>query len=225
MVPRGRNYITYFRVSTPKQGVSGLGLAAQKTAVESYLSGHGGKVLATFTEIETGKNNERPELQKALKRCRQTKATLLVGKLDRLSRNAAFLLSLRDAGVRFVAADMPDANEAMIGFMAVMAQYERDAISARTKAALAAAKARGTRLGNPHLRPGTAENAAQARSALVSQATARAVDLKEVIEDAQKVGKTTLRQIAEHLNTLGIATPRGSQWTATGIQRLLKYFN
>jgi DNA invertase Pin-like site-specific DNA recombinase len=225
MTPVGRNYITYYRVSTQQQGKSGLGLDAQKTAVMTYLGSYGGQTLASFTEIESGKDNERPELHKALKRCRQTRATLLVAKLDRLSRNAAFLLSLRDAGVRFVAADMPEANEAMIGFMAVMAQYERDQISHRTRVALAAAKARGTRLGNPNLRPGTAENAALARSALVSQATARAVDLNEVIMDAQQLGKTSLRQIAEHMNTLGIATPRGSQWTAAGIQRLRKYIS
>jgi DNA invertase Pin-like site-specific DNA recombinase len=156
-------------------------------------------------------------------RCRQTRATLLVAKLDRLSRNAAFLLSLKDANVRFVAADMPDANETMIGFMAVMAQAEREAISARTKAALTAAKARGIRLGNPHLRPGTRKTALYASSQRAKQAKERAIGLKDVIDDARDQGRQTLAEIAEHLTGLGIPTSLGGLWSPTAVSRAIRY--
>jgi DNA invertase Pin-like site-specific DNA recombinase len=222
MMPRGRNYVTYYRVSTAQQGRSGLGLDAQRAAVQAHLEARGGTELATFTEIESGKRNDRPQLEAALRRCRQTRATLLVAKLDRLGRNAAFLLALQESRVRFIAADMPDANEAMVGFMAVMAQYERQAISDRTRAALAAAKARGTRLGNPRLKPGTATSAATATAANAAAAGARARDLADVVADARAAGKRSLREIAAHFNALSIPTPRGKQWTADGIRRLLR---
>lgn len=221
MVPRGRNYITYYRVSTAQQGRSGLGLEAQRTAVQSYLDAHGGREIATFTEVESGKQNDRPQLAAALKRCRQTRATLLVAKLDRLSRNAAFLLTLRDAGTRFVAADLPDMNETVVGIMAVIAQAERQAISDRTRAALAAAKARGTRLGNPRLQAGTRQTAANASAANAAAADERAKDLADVITDARESGKRSLRELAGHLNGLSIPTARGRAWTADGVRRVL----
>jgi DNA invertase Pin-like site-specific DNA recombinase len=125
-----------------------LGLEAQREAVRHFVSSRGGRIIAPeFVEVETGKRNDRPELVAALKRCRVTSATLVVAKLDRLSRNAAFLMTLRDAGVEFVAADLPEANTMTVGVMAVVSQHEREAISQRTKSALAAAKARGTILG------------------------------------------------------------------------------
>lgn len=141
--------IAYLRVSTAKQGQSGLGLDAQAAAIRAYAERTGGQVLATFTEVETGKANDRPELAKALHLAKVTGATLVIAKLDRLSRNAAFLLTLRDSGVRFVAADMPDANELTVGVMALIAQHEREAIAKRTREALQAARARGRVLGNP----------------------------------------------------------------------------
>jgi DNA invertase Pin-like site-specific DNA recombinase len=222
MPPKARNYVVYLRVSTQKQGASGLGLEAQRAAVESYLTQHGGRVLSgdTFREIESGKHNDRPQLAAALKRCRQARATLLVAKLDRLSRDAAFLMNLKDAGVRFVAADIPDVNELTVGIMALIAQQEREAISARTKAALAAAKARGIRLGNPQLQAGTAESAAAASKANQQAAQRRAADLVEVIEQANADGHTTLRQQAARLNELGIPTPRGGAWHAASVRRL-----
>jgi DNA invertase Pin-like site-specific DNA recombinase len=149
---------------------------------------------------------------------------LLVAKLDRLSRNAAFLLnlneSLKAAAVRFVAADMPDANELTIGIMALIAQQEREAISARTKAALAAAKARGTKLGNPKLSAGTPEAAAAASKANEAAAQDRAGELADVLEEAIAQGRTSLRAQAEHLNDLGIQTPRGGVWHAASVERL-----
>jgi DNA invertase Pin-like site-specific DNA recombinase len=224
VTPRPRNYVTYYRVSTARQGRSGLGLDAQRAEVTRYLDAHGGNALATFTEVESGKNNERPQLAAALKRCRQTRATLLVAKLDRLSRNASFLLSLRDAGVRFVAADLPEMNETVVGIMAVIAQSERVAISARTKAALAAAKARGVRLGNPHLAavaPRSAKDALSASRANQAAASARAEELRDVVDEARSQGAVTLRQLATHLNGLGITTPRGGTWAAASVARLL----
>jgi DNA invertase Pin-like site-specific DNA recombinase len=201
-------------------------LEAQRAAVEAFMQANGPRTeLASFTEIESGKHADRPELAKALLRCRQTHATLLVAKLDRLSRDAAFLLTLQQGAVKFVCADMPEANEAMIGFMAVMAQYERQMISTRTKAALAAAKVRlakkGRKLGNPRLQAGNARSAAVASAVNAARAVARAADLRDVITDARGRGKTTLRQIADHLTSLGIPTVRGSVWTATAVSRVL----
>lgn len=221
MTPRPRHYVTYFRVSTPKQGRSGLGLDAQKTAVKSYLDGHAGIVLASFTEIESGKINERPQLAAALRRCRQTRASLLVAKLDRLSRNAAFLLSLRDAGVRFVCADNPEMNETVVGIMAVIAQSEREAISARTKAALAAAKARGVKLGWTATLQASRATARVATLAAIKAAKGRAEELRDVVEAARADGLTSLRQLAARLNELGISTPRGGVWAPASVSRLL----
>jgi DNA invertase Pin-like site-specific DNA recombinase len=221
MTPPGRRYVTYIRVSTQKQGASGLGLEAQKKTVQDFLSAHSGRVVAEYREIESGKVNDRAQLQAALKRCRQTRATLLVAKLDRLSRNAAFLLSLRDSGVKFICADMPDANELTIGVLAAVAQHEREAISVRTKAALAAAKARGARLGNPRLRPGTAQSARAARAGLQAKALAFAEDLRDVIEEAQTGGVHTLAGFAKRLNELEAPTRRGRQWTAKSVSRVL----
>lgn len=224
MTPRPRHYVTYYRVSTQRQGRSGLGLDAQKDAVRRYLEAHGGTELATFREVESGKLNTRPQLDAALRRCRQTRATLLVAKLDRLSRNAAFLLSLRDAGVRFVAADMPDMNETVVGILAVIAQHERQAISDRTRAALAAAKARGVRLGNPHLdrvAPRRPKDALHASQAAQKVAKDRAEDLRPVVDEARAAGCESLRQLAAHLNGLGIRTPRGGEWAAASVARLL----
>jgi DNA invertase Pin-like site-specific DNA recombinase len=221
MTPRARHYVTYVRVSTQRQGRSGLGLDAQRAAVKGYLEHHNGLELATFTEVESGKLNERPQLAAALRRCRQTRATLLVAKLDRLSRNAAFLLSLRDAGVRFVAADMPDMNETVVGILAVIAQHERQAISDRTRAALAAAKRRGVRLGNPHLKAGTKAAAKVAMQAAQLVAKGRAEELRDVVMDARAQGCVSLRQLADHLNGLGVQTPRGGTWAAASVSRLL----
>jgi DNA invertase Pin-like site-specific DNA recombinase len=222
MTPRPRHYVTYHRVSTQRQGRSGLGLDAQRAAVRTYLdSHHGGVELATFTEVESGKRDDRPQLAAALRRCRQTRATLLVAKLDRLSRNAAFLLSLRDAGVRFVAADMPDMNETVVGIMAVIAQAERQAISDRTRAALAAAKARGVKLGHPTTLRATKATARVASRAAQVAAKRRAEELRDVVSDARAHGCASLRQLAAHLNGLGVETPRGGTWAAASVARLL----
>ena len=142
-------FISYLRVSTDRQGRSGLGLDAQKRAIDDYLNGGNWKVLKEFVEVESGKTNERPQLQAALEACQRTGAMLLIAKLDRLSRNVAFIANLMDSGVEFVACDFPTANRLTIHIMAAMAEYEREMISKRTKDALQAAKARGKVLGNP----------------------------------------------------------------------------
>ena len=143
------SYIAYYRVSTQKQGRSGLGLEAQQHAVRSFLKGDTNQLLSEFTEVESGKRNTRPQLTAAIQQAKQQEATLLIAKLDRLSRNASFIFALRDSGVKFVAADMPDANHLTVGILAVIADHERQAISDRTKAALSALKAQGVELGTP----------------------------------------------------------------------------
>src|SRR5829696_7869704 len=145
---KGR-FVSYLRVSTDRQGRSGLGLEAQRKAVEDFLNGGRWELIAEFVEIESGKVDERPKLADALTLCRLHNATLVIAKLDRLSRDAHFLLGLQKAGVRFVAADMPEANATVVVIMAVVAQAERKMVSQRIKAALAAAKARGKKLGTP----------------------------------------------------------------------------
>jgi DNA invertase Pin-like site-specific DNA recombinase len=228
MVPPKSKFVSYYRVSTQKQGRSGLGLEAQKTAVEHYLRQHTGVELASFTEIESGKNAiDRPKLQSALLRCRQAKATLLVAKLDRLSRNASFLMSLRDSGVQFEALDVPGANMITVGVMALMAQQERELISARTKAALAARKARGLPLGNPdnlkYLKPHAAAASRLGQAANRRKAIVRAKEIAPLIADARKAGNFSLRKIADYLNEGGNPTPRGKQWTATAVAHAITY--
>ena len=141
-----KKYIAYYRVSTQKQGMSGLGLEAQKAAVKGFITG--AEVLVEYTEVESGKKDNRPELDKAINHAKQVGGTLIIAKLDRLSRNAGFIFALKDSGVDFTCADMPDANTLTIGIFAVMAQHERELISKRTKDALAAKKARGEQVGN-----------------------------------------------------------------------------
>lgn len=218
--PLQRRYVAYYRVSTERQGRSGLGLEAQRRAVEDFLRATGGTLRAEFVEVQSGKDDARPKLAEALKLCKLTHTTLLIAKLDRLSRSAAFLLTLQAAGTRFIAADMPEANEAVVGFMAVMAQAERKAISERTTAALAAAKRRGVKLGNPRLKPGTRAAAQAASLAAQKAAKARAEELRELVMDARAKGCRTLQAIADHLNGLGISTARGGRWAPASVSRL-----
>lgn len=216
--------VTYYRVSTEKQGRSGLGLEAQRSAVAQYCGGRGCEILGEFVEIESGKNNERPELAKALHLAKVTGATLVVAKLDRLSRNVAFLAALQESGASFVAADMPEANELTIHIMAAVAQAERKAISRRTIEALAAAKARGVRLGNPNgaaalLRAGKGNSASVV--SIKAGADRFAADLEPIVADIQAAGHTSLRTIAAELNRRGIVTRRGGAWHAATVRELI----
>ena len=215
-------FVSYLRVSTDKQGRSGLGLEAQRKAVDDFLNGGSWTVLAEFVEVESGSRDGRPKLAEALALCRLHGATLVIAKLDRLSRDAHFLLGLQKANVRFVAADMPEANEMVVGIMAVVAQAERKMISARTKAALAAAKARGVQLGRPeNLRNQDAgrERGRAKRSAVAGE---RAADLRPIIADVQASGSSSLRSIAAGLNERGIPTARGGTWSAVQVKRVLE---
>jgi DNA invertase Pin-like site-specific DNA recombinase len=218
-MPSGK-FVAYYRVSTQRQGRSGLGLDAQRSAVRDYLNGGEWALVSEFTEIESGKLNERPELAKALAACRIHGATLVIAKLDRLSRDAHFLIGLSKGGVEFTATDMPNANRLTVGIMALVAQQEREAISTRTKAALAAAKARGTKLGRP-------ENLSGRNIGSIASATVRRVaaekfnsDILPLIDLAKAQGAKTLREIAEHLNEAQVPARSGGKWSANQVRRV-----
>ena len=211
-------YISYLRVSTRQQGASGLGIEAQRAAVAAFLGNN--TLVQEFVEIESGKVNDRPKLEAAFAMCRIHRAVLLIAKLDRLSRDAHFLLGLEKAGIEFVCADMPSANKMTIGVMALVAQQEREAISARTKAALAAAKVRGVQLGTvANLRPGA--YAALGGAATAAKASARALDLAAIVADARSCGGTSVRSIMDYLNCAQVPAPRGGSWSYETTRRLL----
>ena len=224
MARHNGKYISYLRVSTARQGADGLGVAAQRAAVEAWLNGGDWTLVEEFVEVESGKNHRnRPGLAKALDACRRYGAKLIISRLDRLSRDPVFLLSLRDAGIDFVAVDMPQANRLTVGIMALVAEQEREAISSRTKAALAAAKARGVRLGNP--RPETARfldrASAAAAGALSAESRAQAANafarLIRPLLDNELAGLSANAAAAE-LNRRGVQTAGGNgKWTARSV--------
>lgn len=205
-------YIAYYRVSTDRQGQSGLGLEAQQAAVASYRE----NIVAEFTEIESGKIDSRPQLAAALELCRKLDASILIAKIDRLSRDAAFLLTLRKAGVDIVAADMPHAGTLEFGIRAVVAQHEREEISKRTKAALQAAKARGVRLGSPNPSAGAAVTSAAADE----YASTVAPIVRSIVA---KMGAASLRAIAQQLQAHGVQTARGgTAWSPSSVANLMQ---
>ncbi|MCM8557673.1 recombinase family protein [Sphingomicrobium sediminis] len=216
--------VSYIRVSTAAQGRSGLGLEAQREAVQRFCASRGCNVLGEYVEVETGKRDDRPELAKALHHAKVTNATLVVAKLDRLSRNAAFLLQLRDSGAKLVAADNPDVNDMTVGILAVIAQAEREAISQRTSAALQAAKRRGVKLGNPNgaraLRRANKGNKA-ALNEIKRSADEHAADVLPVIEAMRSEGHHSLRAMADGLNERSIRTARGGRWHPATVRNLL----
>jgi DNA invertase Pin-like site-specific DNA recombinase len=216
--------VAYQRVSTSKQGQSGLDLDAQWAAIQTYAAQAQGAVIERFTEVESGKSSSRPELAKALQLAKLTGAVLVIAKLDRLSRDAAFLLILRDSGVRFIAADMPDVNELTVGIMALVAEQERQSISKRTKEALKAAKARGIRLGNPNgvaaLKRANKGNAASVRR-IQEDALRRAEQLRSVVDDLNSKGVQSLGGLADELNARGVLTARGGRWHRSSVRNLL----
>jgi DNA invertase Pin-like site-specific DNA recombinase len=215
-------WISYLRVSTGRQGRSGLGLEAQRAAVDSYLNGGRWKLVKEFVEVESGKNDDRPVLAQALKACRLYGAKLVIAKIDRLSRDAHFLLGLEKAGVDFVAADMPNANRLTVHIMAMIAQEERRMISERTKAALAAAKKRGVKLGG--YRAGaklTAKGRKAGNEANAHKAAQRAAEVAPVIAELQAAGAASLQAIADGLNERGIPTAKGASWSPTQVMRVL----
>jgi len=238
MGPKIRKFVSYCRVSTAKQGRSGLGLEAQRTAINDFLNCGEWKLVAEYVEIETGKNDDRPELRKALHRAKVTGATLVIAKLDRLSRNLRFIAELQESKVKFVCADMPDATELTIHIFASLAQHERKVISERTKRALQAVKeleadpikAKERRklgkrpLGNPNgaralQRAGKGNTAAVAE--VIAKADRHAQDVLPIIDDISAAGITGLRGIAAELNARGILTARSGQWYPMTVRNLL----
>ncbi len=212
-------FVTYYRVSTQRQGASGLGLDAQRQTVAQYLSGAHRATVGSFTEVETGKGanalSKRPQLRLALELCKKTGATLLIAKLDRLARNVHFVSGLIETGVDFIAADMPNANKVMIQMHAVMSEWERDQISERTRAALAAAKARGVVLG--------ATGPANLKTCN-DQRQRKAQEFRERVRpvlDGMKAQGLTRRAMVHRLNDLGIKAPMGGAWSLGQVQRLL----
>jgi DNA invertase Pin-like site-specific DNA recombinase len=211
-------WISYLRVSTAQQGKSGLGVEAQRKAVEDFLNGGKWTLAAEFVEEESGTRSDRPKLALALAACKRLKAKLIVAKLDRLSRNVHFVSGLMESGVDFVAADMPFANRLTVHILAAVAEHEREMISARTKAALAAAKARGVRLGGPALD----------RARLIGNAGNRkaadrfAANVKPIIAEIRKSGATSLRAVAAALTARGVPTARDGQWNAAQVMNVMR---
>jgi DNA invertase Pin-like site-specific DNA recombinase len=213
---RGR-FVAYYRVSTDRQGRSGLGLEAQQKAVMDYLNGGAWELVGAFTEVESGKHSDRPELAKAVAACRKQRARLVIAKLDRLSRNLAFIATLMESGVEFVAVDNPTANKLTVHILAAVAQHEREMISDRTKAALAAAKARGRKLGTPDLR-GAVKRMVKARKAGAERFAANVLPM---IRAVQAMGCTSNAAIAAELNARKVPTARGKEWTHVQVGAVL----
>jgi DNA invertase Pin-like site-specific DNA recombinase len=206
-------FVAYYRVSTDKQGLKGLGMEAQREAVSRFMSGKG-DLAAAFIEVESGRKDNRPQLHAALAECRKRRAVLVIAKLDRLARNVHFISGLMNSDVEFVAVDMPSASRLTIHILAAVAEHEREMISQRTKAALAAAKARGIRLGNPR----AAEAAIIARAAKTIQTPPP--EVLKLMTDWRDQGRGW-RDITRELNRLNIRTPQGKQWYASTVRAQL----
>ena len=202
-------FVAYYRVSTDKQNRSGLGLEAQRASVEAHVASAHGAVAAGFIEIESGRKKDRPQLVAALAAARAHCAVLVITELDRLARNVHFVSGLMESGVESVAADMPTVNRLTVHILAAVAEEEARMISARTKAALAAAKARGVRLGNPNLAAGSPEQARVANAVKTKRAQLRAADVLPLIEQARRAGAITLQQLADTVAARGVPTPSG----------------
>lgn len=219
--------VAYLRVSSQKQGMSGLGIESQRAAVESYALGGGHRIVAEYVEVESGKRADRPRLLEALAACRLHRATLCIAKLDRLSRSVSFISRIQDGDVDFVACDAPYANRFMINLFAAIAEHEREMISQRTKAALAAAKARGVRLGNPNgaaaLLPGCREAAAKAGVVLTLKADQRAAQVAPLLRQLEAEGCTSARAMAHALNMRGVPAPSGRpMWYPEQVRRMIR---
>lgn len=215
-------FVSYLRVSTNRQGRSGLGLEAQREAVTQHLKGGRSKLAAEVVEVESGKRNDRPKLAQALRLCRLHNATLIIAKLDRLARNVAFVSNLMESGVEFTACDFPQANRLTIHILAAVAEHEAKAISERTKAALAAAKRRGTALGGNRGHKITREAGAIGRSAIAKRLAARCADIAPVISEMKAEGITSLNGMARALTGRGIPTASGrTNWSPTQVSRIL----
>lgn len=215
-----KTYVAYLRVSTTKQGIDGLGMEAQESAIKAY----NGNVIEKFIEVESGKRNDRPELIKAMEYCKMTGSTLIIAKLDRLARNVHFISGLMESKIEFVACDFPEANNLTLHIMAAFAEHEAKAISARTKAALAIAKSRGIKLGTDNLSCLPPEKMIAARTKGTEIVKQRADDYAQkvitVVRSLQSQGMS-LRAIAKELGGLNIRTARGGAWTPTAVKNII----
>jgi DNA invertase Pin-like site-specific DNA recombinase len=221
---QSRRAVTYVRVSTARQGASGLGLDAQRSAVQAYAASVGVSIVAEFVEVESGKRADRPQLTAALAACRLHHATLIIAKLDRLARNVHFISGLMESKCEFVAVDMPHANRLTLHLMAAMAEHEAAAISERTKAALAAAKARGVRLGNPngaaHLRAGCRDAALKGAALRDVARTSLRRNLEQLITNLSVNELASAATVARALNQRQIPSPTGGTWYRQQVTRL-----
>jgi len=206
-------YVAYYRVSTQRQGQSGLGLEAQKATVTDFINEQNGELLQDFIEVESGRKINRPKLEQAIKLAKKQKAVLVIAKLDRLARNVHFITGLMASNVDFIACDMPSANKLTIGILACVAEDEADRISQRTKAALKAAKARGVKLGT------TGKELAARNKA---EADKLAVEIMQHISEIRDRGITAYGKIANELNTMGVKTAKNANWHATSVMRIIK---
>lgn len=209
-------YVNYYRVSTSAQGISGLGLDAQREAIKRFIGNN--PVAAEFTEIESGKRSDRPELEKAINICKLNGYTLCVAKLDRLARNLHFVTTLQRAGIQFVAVDNPHATPFVIHILCAVAEQEAVAISQRTKAALEACKRRGTRLGNPN----ATQALKQARIAYQAQTDTYSERLLPIIQEIQRANVTSLRGIAHCLNVRGFVSRTGKPFAAQTVKNIIQ---
>jgi DNA invertase Pin-like site-specific DNA recombinase len=212
--PHDGKFVAYYRVSTERQGRSGLGLEAQQDAVRRYLNGGTWTIVGEFTEVESGRKAKRPQLEAAIALAKKEKATLIVAKLDRLYRNAYFVSKLMHERIPFVCVDNPHANKLTIQILAAVAENERDLISERTKAALARVKKRGGKLGSPTPEIG---------AAAAGRASGKAADdfaerVWPIIEQLRRKGCSTYRELAEALNARGVETARGGAWFASTVR-------
>jgi len=214
-------FVAYLRVSTDQQGRSRLGLEAQRETVNCFV-GPGDEIRVTFVEVESGRLSERPQLRNAMEKCRQLGAVLLIAKLDRLARDVEFVAGLMKSDVRFIACDMPSADPFRLHIEAAIAEEEARKISARTKAALAAAKARGVVLGGFRGRAPTDADRARSGAVRAAEARKRALSVAPVLEELRTSGAKTLQALADGLNRENIAAARGGQWTAIQVSRAVK---
>lgn len=210
-----RTYVAYYRRSTARQDIT---IEAQAEAVCRYV-GDPGSIVASFTETESGKRKDRPELLKALEHCKRHKAVLCIAKLDRLARNVAFIANLMDSGVEFVAVDFPQANRLTLHILAAVAEHEAIMISERTKTALQTLKRNGRVLGNM---TNLDEAQAKGRAAQASRARERAKEIVPVIQEIRRAGLTTLEEVATALNRRGYKTARGKAWHKATVMRVLR---
>jgi DNA invertase Pin-like site-specific DNA recombinase len=213
-----KSFIGYHRVSTSKQGADGYGMEAQRQTVKTFVSSQQGELIACFDEVESGANNARPQLAAAIEMSKARRAVLVIAKLDRISRNAAFLLQLQDSGVDFVATDMPSADRFTVSILACVAQRERELISQRTKAGLRVAQERGVKLGSPKI----LEARIAGQIVIKERKTAFAASATKIIKEIQSTGVNSLNKLADCLNKRGEKTARGKRWNAMAVKRVLE---